>query len=46
METIIGTILFLFILVWAFRVEINTAKTKEGIERIEELLKNQEKGKK
>lgn len=46
MEGVIATALFFFILIWAFRVEINTAKAKESLERIEKLLNEDKKGKK
>jgi uncharacterized membrane protein YqiK len=46
MEILIGTIFFIFVIVWAFRVEINTAKTNETLVRIEKLLNDEKKGKK
>lgn len=38
MENILGTVFFIIVLIWAYRVEINTAKTKESVERIEKQL--------
>lgn len=37
-------IVFAFALIWAFRIEKNTAKTSEALQRIEQLLKER-KGK-
>jgi hypothetical protein len=38
MERIFGTLAFIFILVWAFRLEIGIAKANEALKRIEEKL--------
>lgn len=38
MEAVIGTIVFIFILVWAFRLEIGINKANESLRRIEDEL--------
>jgi len=46
MESFIGTIFFVFVLLWAYRVEKNSTKSKEALERIEKLLTEKNKGEK
>ena len=48
MESLIGTVFFVLVLIWAFRIETNTAKTVEALNRIEKRLAENDtkKGKK
>jgi hypothetical protein len=41
---ILAAIATVLIIVWAYRIEMNTAKTKESLERIEHLLAEKKKG--
>ncbi len=43
METILGTIVFVLAVVWAFHIDTNTARTAESLKRIEKLLEKKEK---
>lgn len=43
METVIITIALVFVLVWAFRLEIGVAKANEALKRIEKKLEAKEK---
>ncbi len=43
METVIGTILFILAALWAFHIDVNTARTAESLKRIEKLLEKKEK---
>ena len=42
METILGTIVFVLAVVWAFHIDTNTARTAESLKRIEKLLEKKE----
>jgi hypothetical protein len=42
-ETILGTIVFVLAVVWAFHIDTNTARTAESLKRIEKLLEKKEK---
>jgi hypothetical protein len=43
MEVVISAIGFVFLVLWAFHVERNTARTAEALKRIEVLLEKKEK---
>ncbi len=43
MEVLFGTLGLVIALIWAFRIEINTARTSETLQRIEKLLEQQTK---
>lgn len=38
MGPLIGTIAFIFTIIWAFRIESNTRNTSDSLKRIEQLL--------
>jgi uncharacterized membrane protein len=46
MGSVLAFLGFLVVLVWAFRIEANTARTAESLQRIEKLLKDKEGAKK
>ncbi|HET8709145.1 MAG TPA: hypothetical protein VFL85_02585 [Candidatus Saccharimonadales bacterium] len=45
METMVSIIILVFVLVWASRVEINTRKTSDALQRVEKLLEQQKEKK-
>lgn len=46
MESIISIIVLVLVFVWASRIEINTRKISDALERIEKLQEQQKKEKK
>jgi hypothetical protein len=43
MQAAFGAFGLIIALIWAFRIEINTARTSETLQRIEKLLEQQNK---
>ncbi|MGB4800333.1 MAG: hypothetical protein WBP03_02350 [Candidatus Saccharimonadales bacterium] len=43
MESLLGTAVFVLAVVWAFRIEKNTARAAESLERLEKILGKKEK---